>query len=57
MVRSFNPQGRNSSLETNTNFPPQSGPTGGPPLVDFFMLYEDSVIMEVEDGVNMEYEG
>ena len=24
MVRSFNPQGRNDSLETNTNFPPQS---------------------------------
>lgn len=32
MVRFFSPQGRNSSLESNTNFPPQSGPISGPPI-------------------------
>ena len=39
MVRSFNPQGINSSIVTNTNFPPQSrfsgevGPEAGSALV------------------------
>ena len=57
MVRSFNPQGRNSSIEANTNFAPQHGPQGGPPPpILGKMLYEDDKTMLYENGPIMVYE-
>lgn len=58
MVRSFNPQGTNSSIVTNTNFPPQSlvQEVAPPPSV-IIMLFEDGDIMDFENGTfEMEYE-
>ena len=59
MPRAYFPQGRNKSLVTNSDYPPQNfmdstsgGDTGAPD-----MLYEDSIEMAFEDNIIMEFEG
>ncbi len=44
MVRAFYPQGRNLSIVTNTNFPPQNSSSGSGGAIDLFAeeLYVDS---------------
>ncbi len=56
MVRVNFSQGRNSSIESNTNYPPQHSHKE-PPDTSGAMEYEDLIIMEYEDLVDMEYEG
>lgn len=58
MVRVFSPQGRNSNITTNTNYPPQGLIFGGGagPVTEVAMLYEDSDTMLYEDGTVMIYE-
>jgi len=41
LVRAFIPQGRNSSIEANTNFPPQGKEAAGGPPPESFNLIDD----------------
>lgn len=56
MVRAYIPQGRNTSVETNTNFPPQ-GSEAAPDTGTSDMLFENGINkMSFENGNFMEYE-
>ena len=57
MVRAYLPQGKNESLETNTNSPPQGDfPGGGSPPVLDLMLFQNSDEMLFQEGEKMEYQ-
>lgn len=57
MVRAFVPQGKNKSLTTNTNFPPQGDLISGvvPPVTPL-MLFQNSDEMLFQEGEKMEYQ-
>ena len=48
MVRAFYPQGRNSSIITNTNFPPQNSSSGSGRVIDLFA--EESYVESTQRG-------
>lgn len=51
------PQGNNKGIYANTDFPPQSGTTqsGIPPILGE-MEYENTNLMEYENGLGMDYQ-
>ena len=54
MVRAFSPQGKNKSIVTNTNFPPQGEIISGVvPPVEELMLFQNSDEMLFQDGTKM----